>query len=134
MSDDEDLAALMSSLRGDHLNQDDFAAAGQQVSLLASDTESLSGHSELPLSYDIVAISEFWSIRPVSVMSRIVHLATISSDFIMRIVWDIVTGQVQDNQVRRAIQIRNIVTSLGPAYIKVCPETLWRHVCLWTRC
>jgi predicted unusual protein kinase regulating ubiquinone biosynthesis (AarF/ABC1/UbiB family) len=28
-------------------------------------------------------------------------------------------GKLQENEVRRAIQIRNIVTSLGPAYIKL---------------
>lgn len=28
-------------------------------------------------------------------------------------------GKLKENEVRRAIQIRNIVTSLGPAYIKL---------------
>jgi hypothetical protein len=142
MSDDEDVAALMSSLRGDYLNQDDFAAAGQQIRLLNSNTEAFSVATGLPLTYDVKAISDFWSIRPVSVVSRILQLGAISADFLVRVLWDVFTGRLQENQVRRAIQIRNIVTSLGPAYIKVWPslfatksicvlERVWLQVHAW---
>jgi len=32
---------------------------------------------------------------------------------------DIVFGKLKENEIKRAIEIRNIVTSLGPAYIKL---------------
>ena len=32
---------------------------------------------------------------------------------------DSINGTLQQNEVKRAIELRNIVTSLGPAYIKL---------------
>jgi aarF domain-containing kinase len=117
--DDSELGILMSSLRGANLNDDDFAAAGQQVNLMTVTSDGTDADSGLPLTYDPTAISDFWSIRPVSVISRILQLGAISSDFLLRLAWDALTGSIKANEVQRAIQIRDIVTSLGPAYIKL---------------
>lgn len=35
------------------------------------------------------------------------------------LIFDFVSGKLRENEVKRAIEIRNIVTSLGPAYIKL---------------
>lgn len=119
MEGDSELGVLMSSLRGANLNDDDFAAAGQQVNLMSAAADGTDADSGLPLTYEPDAISEFWSIRPVSVVSRMLQLAGISADFLIRLAWDAASGQLEANEVRRAIQIRDIVTSLGPAYIKL---------------
>jgi predicted unusual protein kinase regulating ubiquinone biosynthesis (AarF/ABC1/UbiB family) len=119
MNEDSDLAVLMSSLRGSNLNDDDFAATGQQVNLMTVTSDGKDADLQLPLTYDPAAISDYWGVRPVSVISRVLQLGFISSDFLSRLLWDVAFGQVKKNEVKRAIQIRNIVTSLGPAYIKL---------------
>jgi aarF domain-containing kinase len=115
---DDELSVFMSSLSGSQLSDADFAETGQQVNLINS-TSSDDPDDQLPLTYDPEAIADYWGIRPVSVVSRVLQLGTISSNFIAGLVWDWATGQLKNNEVRRAIQIRQIVTSLGPAYIKL---------------
>lgn len=46
-------------------------------------------------------------------------LSGITGGFLSGILSDYLTGSLEKNQVLRAIEIRNIVTSLGPAYIKL---------------
>jgi aarF domain-containing kinase len=46
-------------------------------------------------------------------------LTGLSGGFLSKLLRDIVMGKVKENEVARAIDIRNIVTSLGPAYIKL---------------
>ena len=46
-------------------------------------------------------------------------LAGISGGFLGGLLGDFIQGKSLENQVARAIQIRNIMTSLGPAYIKL---------------
>jgi aarF domain-containing kinase len=116
---DSDIAILMSSLRGSNMNDDDFAAAGQRINLITTDIDGSAAGEGLPLEYDPAAIADYWSVRPVSVVSRILQLSFISGSFMARLVWDYLTGQLKANEVARAIEIRNIVTSLGPAYIKL---------------
>jgi hypothetical protein len=50
----------------------------------------------------------------VAVTSRILQLLSISSGFLSRLVLDAVRGDLAANEVQRAIDLRNIMTSLGP--------------------
>jgi aarF domain-containing kinase len=118
-AENDDLNIFMSSLRGSNLNEDDFAAVGQTMTLVNATSDGTEADAGLPLEYDPEAISDYWSIRPVSVVSRILQLASISANFLAGVAWDLATGNFKVNEVKRAIQIRNIVTSLGPAYIKL---------------
>jgi aarF domain-containing kinase len=122
-SDDDssgsDFEAYMAAVRGSKLNEDDFAADGQVVQFMSVTGNLNEADAQLPFVYDPEAIYDFWSIRPVSVVKRILQLGFISSNFIGGILWDTLTGQFKKNEVQRAIQIRDIVTSLGPAYIKL---------------
>lgn len=45
--------------------------------------------------------------------------AGISGGFLSRLAWDWANGRLAQTEVARAIDLRNIVTSLGPAYIKL---------------
>jgi aarF domain-containing kinase len=45
--------------------------------------------------------------------------SAIAGGFLGGLLGDVVSGTVKENQVQRAIQLRNIMTSLGPAYIKL---------------
>ena len=121
MEEDEDLNTLMAGLRGTNIDDSDFAADGVQMRVV--DLESIKAEGgdddKLPLYYDPELIAQYWRRRPGAVAQRIVQLSTIAGSFITGIVMDLVTKKTSENSVKRAIQLREIVTSLGPAYIKL---------------
>jgi aarF domain-containing kinase len=43
----------------------------------------------------------------------------IAGGFIMRLAWDSLRNQLKQTETARAIELREIMTSLGPAYIKL---------------
>ncbi|GIL68594.1 hypothetical protein Vafri_21849 [Volvox africanus] len=116
MEEDEQLRVLMAGFRGSNLNEDDFASSGVRMELIETDSDS---DHQLPLVYDVEAISAYWDRRPVSVVTRITQLLGISGRFITGLLVDAAAGKLRENEVARAIQLRDIVTSLGPAYIKL---------------
>jgi len=120
MEEDEDLSVLMAGLRGTNIDASDFAADGVQMKVV--DVDKLKNDElgdELPLYYDPELIANYWSRRPAAVAQRVAQLSTIGGSFITGIISDFVTKSVEKNAVKRAIQLREIVTSLGPAYIKL---------------
>lgn len=120
MEEDEDLGVLMAGLRGTNIDASDFAADG--VTMKVVDVEKLENDKfgdELPLYYDPALIEQYWERRPAAVAQRMFQLSTIGGSFITGLVSDFVTKSVDKNAVKRAIQLREIVTSLGPAYIKL---------------
>ena len=116
MEEDENLKVLMSSLRGQNLSAQDFADEGVEMRLVMMDNDE---GEQLPLEYDPDVIGDYWGRRPVAVFSRIVQLLSIAGGFLGGVGMDLLTGKSKENEVRRAIQLRNIMTSLGPAYIKL---------------
>lgn len=115
MEEDENLKVLMASLRGQNLSDADFAAEGVEMRLVALDEDS----EGLPLIYEPSLIAEYWGRRPVAVFTRIVQLLSIAGGFLSGVGMDFLTGKSKENEVKRAIELRNIMTSLGPAYIKL---------------
>jgi len=116
MEEDEQTAVLMRGFRGANLDQSDFASDNvtmRLVQLAADDDE------QLPLEYEPAAIEAYWARRPVSVVSRILQLLSISGTFLTKLAADAVAGRLKETEVARAIDLREIVTSLGPAYIKL---------------
>lgn len=118
MERDDDLRILMSGLRGSNLDQSDFAADGQQMSLLEDFVDS-DAEDSLPLTYEPDLIAEYWSRRPVSVVRRMIQLLRIGGGFLGGLITDILSDSVSKNEVKRAIELRDILTSLGPFYIKI---------------
>ena len=54
-----------------------------------------------------------------SVEVRFLNGAGIGGGFMLGILRDHLSGRLEAHQVKRAVQLRNIMTSLGPAYIKL---------------
>ncbi len=78
--------------------------------------------SELPteeLRYDARTIVEYYRQRPLQVGWRLVKILLPVVSFYLSLWWDKKTGGEKRNQHSRAIQLRKILTKLGPAYIKV---------------
>jgi len=119
MEQNEELSVLMASLRGSNLSDADFADSNVKMRLVeVIDGDGGDGDC-LPLEYDPDLIADYWGRRPVSLVSRVLQLLGITGGFLSSLLLDYITGDIQNNQVKRAIEIRNIVTSLGPAYIKL---------------
>ncbi|XP_077229629.1 protein kinase superfamily protein [Tasmannia lanceolata] len=117
MEEDEQLSTLMRGLRGQNLSDAQFADDNIQLRLVEL---SVAESSEtLPLVYDPAIILEYWGKRPRAVATRIVQLLSVAGGFLSRLAWDVIKKKVKENEVARAIELREIVTSLGPAYIKL---------------
>ncbi|PQQ07535.1 uncharacterized protein Pyn_07642 [Prunus yedoensis var. nudiflora] len=115
MEENEDLAILMRGLRGQNLKDSQFAEDDVELRLVEVDESS----EFLPLVYDPDSISAYWGKRPRAVLTRVTQLLSVAGGFLSRLVWDIINKKVKENEVARAIELREIVTSLGPAYIKL---------------
>ncbi|MDF5715127.1 MAG: AarF/ABC1/UbiB kinase family protein [Rhizonema sp. NSF051] len=71
------------------------------------------------LYYDAEAIAAHFKKRPLQVLQRIFKVLTPTLTFILGLWWDNKRGVVVKNDHRRAIHLRELLTNLGPAYIKI---------------
>lgn len=69
--------------------------------------------------YDPEVISSYYRRRPLQIGGRILTIFWTFFGFVLSIWWDRQTGRVEENQPKRATKLREILTHLGPAYIKV---------------
>ncbi|KAL4295391.1 hypothetical protein GQ457_12G001770 [Hibiscus cannabinus] len=115
MEENEELAILMRGLRGQNLRDSQFADNNIQLRLVEVDESS----EFLPLVYEPASISAYWGKRPRAVATRIIQLLSVAGGFLSRLASDVINKKVKENEVARAIELREIVTSLGPAYIKL---------------
>ncbi|GAB4844096.1 hypothetical protein Ancab_014061 [Ancistrocladus abbreviatus] len=115
MEENDQLAILMRGLRGQNLIDSQFADSNIQLRLVEVDESS----EFLPLVYEPASICSYWGKRPRAVATRIVQLLSVAGGFLSRLSWDVINKKFKENEVHRAIELREIVTSLGPAYIKL---------------
>lgn len=71
------------------------------------------------LRYDPVALSAYYSRKPLQVLRRILAVLWPSFRLVFGLWWDRQQGRSSSRQQRRAIQLRELLTQLGPAYIKI---------------
>lgn len=72
------------------------------------------------IHYDPVELMEFYRSRPWEVWGRIITLLWSCLGLVVGLWWDKRTGGASEKkQRRRAVQLRETLTQLGPAYIKV---------------
>ena len=72
-----------------------------------------------PLRYDPEAIAAHYGRRPFQVWGRTISIFWPMFMFAFSLFWDKQTRQLEAHERKRAIQIRELITRLGPAYIKV---------------
>ncbi len=93
-----------------------FASARSQpdtISVVASEAEPEA------MRYDPTAIDRTYRRRLLQVLARLARILWPLFAFAFNLFCDRKTGQVTKNRKRRAIRLREILTNLGPAYIKV---------------
>jgi predicted unusual protein kinase regulating ubiquinone biosynthesis (AarF/ABC1/UbiB family) len=71
------------------------------------------------LRYDPLALAAYYKKRPLEVLRRIFTVLTPSLSFAFGLWSDSKRGVVVKNDQRRAAQLRELLTRLGPAYIKI---------------
>jgi predicted unusual protein kinase regulating ubiquinone biosynthesis (AarF/ABC1/UbiB family) len=69
--------------------------------------------------YEPEKINNYYSSRFFSVIARFLKIATVFASFFFSLRWDKFTGQVDNNQRKRAIKLKELLTELGPTYIKI---------------
>lgn len=121
MAKDEDTNNIMNALRGSNLNDDDMAVAGQKM-LLVDIVAGLTDDDDLPFDYNPTALKAFFSKRPLAVLARIVQVTTAGGSFLTEVSLDKLFKRMEKNpdlEVVRAAQLRDLITSLGPFFIKI---------------
>ena len=71
------------------------------------------------LAYDPAAIDRYYRKRPLKVVLRLVAILWPFLRFYGGLWWDRRTGSLKRNERKRAVQLRRLLTDLGPAYIKI---------------
>jgi aarF domain-containing kinase len=120
MNENEDARMVMDALRGRGMNEDERAVDGLQMRLV--DIDESSSFDSLPYTYNPGALQEFFRRRPLSVLKRIVQLASVGGGLAAKVGLDVALGRLEKNpdlEVQRAAELRDIITSLGPFYIKI---------------
>jgi len=79
--------------------------------------ETTSEH--LGLRYDALGIAAHYRKRPLQVWGRIFAVLAPVVSFAVGVWWDSKLGKKVKNDPRRAVQLRELLTKLGPAYIKI---------------
>ncbi|MEB3120940.1 MAG: AarF/ABC1/UbiB kinase family protein, partial [Snowella sp.] len=69
--------------------------------------------------YDPDAIASYYRHRPWQVISRTIHIFWSFITFFFHLQWDKWQDQVEKNKLKRAAELREILTRLGPTFIKV---------------
>ncbi|CAN0093839.1 unnamed protein product [Ectocarpus sp. 6 AP-2014] len=121
LEDNEEAQAYMQALRGAGIR--DYASAEGEMRLLEiedGEAEGAGGETDrLPLVYDPEALKDYFARRPQVATRRTLQLAGAFSGFVTSYLLDLARGKVKENEIARAIQLREIITSLGPFYIKL---------------
>ena len=71
------------------------------------------------IRYEPQEIAVHYKKRPLQVLRRIFAVLAPTVAFVFGLWWDTKRGVVVKNDLRRAIQLRELLTKLGPAYIKI---------------
>jgi aarF domain-containing kinase len=122
LAKNDDANLIMQALRGQNLNDDDAAVAGLQMQLVDIGLSMRDADTGLPYDYNPGALKAFFSKRPLAVLTRILQLVTVGGDYAIRVLFDSLLKRREKDpnlEVQRATELRDLLTSLGPFYIKL---------------
>ena len=118
LAQDERTRLMMDALRGKNLNDDDRQGEGIDMKVVemrkTTDKEDM-----LPLVYDPSRLEAYFSRRPDAILTRTWQIFSTSSSFLGSVLIDLILGNTEDMEVRRAAELRNTIVSLGPFFIKL---------------
>lgn len=119
MEENEDVKLMMQAIRGSNMNDDDLAASGLEMKLVLE----VDDDTGLPLVYDPNLLAQCFSKKPWVVVKRIAQVLAAGGGFFTKLAVDLVTKkdykQNPELEIQRAGELRDLITSLGPFYIKL---------------
>uniref|UniRef100_B8HPK6 ABC-1 domain protein n=1 Tax=Cyanothece sp. (strain PCC 7425 / ATCC 29141) TaxID=395961 RepID=B8HPK6_CYAP4 len=115
---EQQAATAPSGLTVEMVGWEDPAAVPLREAALAP-SQPLSEEERVFLFYDPEAISHYYRPKLFLVLSRWLKILLPVLGFIFSRWWDQWTGQENKHQLQRAVQLRETLTLLGPAYIKI---------------
>ena len=133
-SENEDANLIMQALRGRNINDDDEQVRGLEMKLIEfDDVDGVGGggggggaatnaEDRLPFEYDPIALQKFFAKRPQLAVARVVQVLTTGGGVLFNFAYDSLTGRSKtdpDWEVKRAGELRDTITSLGPFFIKL---------------
>lgn len=95
------------------------AVAGTLTALAALNAGREEPKDDLPTTYDIPAIREYWSKRPLAMARRGASLLKDVLGWVVALLGDIQSGKIEKNSEERASQLKDIIAKQGPAFVKV---------------
>lgn len=127
ISENEDAELIMQALRGKNINDDDAQVQGLEMNLIDFDDDGINGAAQdasdrLPYEYDPVALKNFFSKRPNLITARIAQVMSKGGAVVVNFARDVLTGAIKNDpelEVKRAAELRDTITSLGPFFIKL---------------
>lgn len=81
--------------------------------------QTVAPEAETTIPYDPEASAQHYRRRPFLVWWRCIAIVWPSTIFALSLWWDRRLGKINQNQQKRAIQLKQLLTNLGPAYIKI---------------
>ena len=69
--------------------------------------------------YDDTAAAAYFSARPLLVLSRALEVLTYSAKFGVNLAFDYLNDKFDENADERSIQLAELLTKLGPGFIKI---------------
>ena len=118
MEEDESTKAMMQALRGTNLNDDDNAAQGTTLRVV----ETRAGDDQLPLTYQPELLADYFGKRPLAVLTRIGQIMGTSAGWLSGVAIRALKGELAPGsaaEVESVAELRSIIVSLGPFFIKL---------------
>ena len=108
--------ATLTALKGQDLNKADFASADTVMQF--AEVDEGQGTDRLPATYDIAKIEAYFAKRPLAVSRRLTQVATALGGFAVP---SLLKSDAPTQQYKnaRAARLCDVLTSLGPFYIKL---------------
>lgn len=110
---------MIEALRGRNLNDNDQQMQGIDMKVVEVTNSKTDETDRLPLIYDPIQLQRYFSKRPLASAQRLWQVLSVSSSYLFGVLTDLVTGNTEDIEVRRAAELRNTIVSLGPFFIKL---------------
>ncbi|CAN8076634.1 unnamed protein product [Agarophyton chilense] len=73
----------------------------------------------LPLEFDQDAIEKYWNKRSTALTKRLAEVTAVFTPWIVRISADAAKGTLKQNGAKRAAELRDVLTTLGPTFVKL---------------
>eukprot|EP00611_Tribonema_gayanum_P008597 TRINITY_DN18194_c0_g1_i1.p1 TRINITY_DN18194_c0_g1~~TRINITY_DN18194_c0_g1_i1.p1 ORF type:complete len:1066 (+),score=380.32 TRINITY_DN18194_c0_g1_i1:141-3200(+) len=89
------------------------------LSVVDRASSGVASAQDLPTTYDLDALHNFYSKRPILVARRFLEVSSTLSWFAIELLKDIAMGRWDENQPLRGQQLRELTSRNGPAFIKV---------------